>query len=36
MDEWSGKGFPKVSNEDLLPRTLMPGFMSGLMNGTSS
>lgn len=36
VDEWSGKDFPKVSDEDLLPRALMPGFVSGLMNGTSS
>lgn len=36
VDEWSGKAFPKVSDEDLPPRPLMPGFMSGVMNGTSS
>lgn len=32
----NGKDFPKVSEEDLLPSIVVPGFMSVFMNGTSS
>lgn len=32
----SGKDFPKVSEEDLLPRMVVPGLMSVCMPGTSS